>query len=177
MTKLALFPVLLAAGCVLSGLYGALHDQLSYSLSRDYFHRFKFQQFRIRARLHNRLGAALVGWYATWWMGLFLGVPVLSLGLFLPDARSYLTHCLVAFAVVASTALVTGLVGLARARRNITAAPDWPWMFPEGVTDRVGFARVGVMHCWSYLGGLLGAFTALAYLIVALWVVSATTPS
>lgn len=35
MPKLALYALLLAAGCILAGLYGALHDQISYSLSRD----------------------------------------------------------------------------------------------------------------------------------------------
>ena len=31
-SKLALFPLLLAAGCVVSGVYGALHDQISFSV-------------------------------------------------------------------------------------------------------------------------------------------------
>jgi len=42
MRKLALFPFLLAAGCGISGLYGAAHDQISYSISPDYFHALKF---------------------------------------------------------------------------------------------------------------------------------------
>jgi hypothetical protein len=115
MAKIALFPVLLAAGCVIAGLYGALHDQVSYTVSPDYFHAFKFRQFAIPAELHNRLGAALVGWYATWWMGLFIGVPVLVVGLIMPDGRTYLTRSLIAFAVVAVTALAVGLV-IERAR-------------------------------------------------------------
>jgi hypothetical protein len=35
MAKLALFPVLLAAGCVIAGVYGMLHDQISYRVSPD----------------------------------------------------------------------------------------------------------------------------------------------
>jgi hypothetical protein len=170
--KLALFPLLLAAGCFLSGAYGALHDQISYSVSRDYFHHLKFHQFGIRARLHNRLGATLVGWYATWWMGLLIGVPLLTIGLYLPDARTYLTHCLTAFAVVAVTALATGLFGLLRTRRNVTLVSGWICELPEGVVDTFGFVRVAVMHSWSYLGGFLGILTGTVYLIVALWVLN-----
>jgi hypothetical protein len=59
--KAALFPVLLAAGCLVSGAYGALHDQLSYTVSPDYFHPLKFDQFSIPSHLHNRAGAAPVG--------------------------------------------------------------------------------------------------------------------
>jgi hypothetical protein len=112
MAKLALFPVLLAAACIVAGVYGALHNQISYSVSPDYFFALKFHQFAIPGDLRNRTGASIVGWYASWWMGLIIGVPVLLIGLILPDWKTYLTHGLVAFAVVASTALVVGLGAL-----------------------------------------------------------------
>ena len=47
MEKILLFPLLLAAGCIISGLYGAFHNQISYTVSPDYFHAFKFDQFGI----------------------------------------------------------------------------------------------------------------------------------
>jgi hypothetical protein len=34
-----------------------------------------------------------------------------------------------------------------------------------------------VLHNWSYLGGFLGIFTGVAYLIVVLWVLNETAPS
>lgn len=110
-------------------------------------------------------------------MGLFVGVPLLTFGLFLPDAQTYLTHCLVAFAVVAATAFAGGLRGLVWARRHITADPGWPWGFPEGVTDRIGFARVGVLHQWSYIGGFLGVPVGIAYLLIVLWVLHESRPA
>jgi hypothetical protein len=127
----------------------------------------KFDQFGIPAKYHNRLGAAFVGWAATWWMGLLIGIPVLSIGLILPDARTYLTRCLVAFGVVAVTALAVGLGGLVHAYDTIRTPEDFPWDYPSGVTDKVGFARVGVMHGFSYLGGFLGIITASIYLLIA----------
>jgi len=166
--KVALFPVLLFAGCLISGLYGALHDQISYTVSPDYFHALKFRQFDIPPDLHNRLGAALVGWYATWWMGLFIGIPLLSVGLIMPDARTYLTRCLVAFAVVAVTALAVGLWGLAYAcLTTMGRPPDFPWSDQVDWAKQKAFARVAVMHEFSYLGGFLGILTASAYLVVA----------
>ncbi len=122
MTKLALFPVLLAAGCVIAGLYGAVHDQISYTVSPDYFHAFKFLQFNVPVHLHNRVGAALVGWHATWWMGVFIGVPVLLIGLILPGWRMYLSHCLMAFVVVISTALVEELF---RKVQEVASQSQW----------------------------------------------------
>jgi len=40
--------------------------------------------------------------------------------------------------------------------------------YPEGV-DKVAFARVGVMHNFSYLGGFLGIVTGIVYLAIVRW--------
>jgi hypothetical protein len=100
-------------------------------------------------------------------MGVIIGVPVLLVGLVMPDAKSYLTRILIAFAVVAATALVVGLGALAHASSSITASDLPAFWYPEGVTDRVAFARAGTMHDFSYLGGFLGIITASLYLVAA----------
>jgi hypothetical protein len=162
----ALFPVLLVAGCLVAGTYGALHDQISYTVSPDYFHAFKFDQFGIPDGLRGRVGAAVVGWQASWWMGLVIGVPVLLVGLVLPNWRAYATRCLVAFAVVAGTALAVGLGALAWASFTITESSLPGYWYPEGVADKVAFARAGTMHNFSYLGGFIGIVTGSLYLVV-----------
>src|SRR5262245_57768608 len=124
MMKLIWFPVLLAAGCVVAGFYGVLHDQVSYSVSPEYFHAFKFRQFGIPAEHHDRVGAAVVGWRASWWMGLVIGVPVLLISLALPDWRSYVSRSLIAFGAVAATALAVGLGALAYAGATMTDVAD-----------------------------------------------------
>jgi MFS family permease len=165
MIKLAPFPVLLMAGCVIAGLYGALHNQISYTVSPDYFHSFKFHQFRIPEHLRGRMGAAIVGWRASWWMGLVIGVPVLLVGLTLPGWKTYLSRCLVAFAVVAGTALFVGLVALAIASLTIsdTSLPEY-W-YPDQTIDKTAYARAGTMHNFSYAGGLFGIITGSLYLV------------
>ena len=149
MAKLALFPVLLLAACLVAGLYGALHNQISYTVAPVYFHAFKFEQFEIPLNLHNRLGAAIVGWRASWWMGLIIGVPVLFVGLILPDWKTYASQCLLAFAVVAVTALLVGLAALVRA-----------WFLGASTFD-----CALAMHNASYLGGFIGILTGSACLV------------
>lgn len=166
MGKVALLPVLLVAACLTAGLYGALHNQISYSVSPDYFHAFKFHQFGIPEQLRGRVGASIVGWHASWWMGLFIGVPVLLVGLILPGWKVYLSRCLIAFAVVAGTALLVGLGALACAYVTISEATLPGYWYPEQVADKVAFARAGTMHNFSYLGGFLGIVTGSLYLIV-----------
>jgi hypothetical protein len=158
---------LLAAGCLVAGVYGALHNQISYTVSPDYFFAFKFHQFAIPDGLRGRIGAAIVGWDASWWMGLIIGVPVLLIGLILPDWKTYLTHGLVAFAVVALTALVVGFGALVYGYFTISEGSLPAYWYPNGIVDRVAFARAGNMHDFSYLGGGIGIITGSVYLIVA----------
>jgi hypothetical protein len=167
MGQFGLFWLLLAAGCLLAGLYGAVLDEISYTVSHDYFGAFKFDQFGIPEVLRGRLGASSVGWHASWRMGIYIGVPALLVALIFPGSKDYLRQALIAFAVVMATGLVVGLGGLMVATCTITEA-NAPWFcVPERVTDPVAFQRAGMMYNRSYLGGALGILTAWAYLIVA----------
>lgn len=151
MVKIVLFPVLLLAACLVAGLYGALHNQVSYTVSPAYFHELKFQQFDIPEHLRGRLGASLVGWYASWWIGLLLGIPILIVSLILPGWQVYLSRCLLAFLVVATTALLVGLGALVYA----------------SLVPLSAFDRAETMHSYSYTGGFLGIITSTLYLIMA----------
>jgi hypothetical protein len=169
MIKLALVPFLLFAACLMAGLYGAVHNQISYTVSPEYFHAFKFRQFEIPAEHHDRLGAAIVGWEASWWMGFIIAVPLLIVGLIIPGWQNYLRCSLLAFAVAAGTALVFGLGALVFAILTIdtidaTHLP--PYWYPESLKRPVTFAWAGSMHNASYLGGFLGIVTGLLSLIV-----------
>lgn len=54
MGKIALLPILLNRGLCHAGVYGALHHQISYTVSPDYFHAFKFHQLGIPERMRGR---------------------------------------------------------------------------------------------------------------------------
>jgi hypothetical protein len=166
MKRLSKIPILLLVGCLLAGLYGALHDQISYSVSSEYFTCFKFYQFQTPEHLQNRLGAALVGWAATWWMGIFIGLFVIPAGMIICIEEKYFRHTLESFAVVAMTAFVIGMGGLIVSFFVIDASSLPPWPYPESVTDKVAFARVGTMHNFSYLGGVVGIVTGIIYLVI-----------
>jgi hypothetical protein len=61
-------------GAVIAGLYGAVHDQISYSISPEYFTKMKFEQFSYADfGFPPRVCASEVGFLATWWVGLFAG--------------------------------------------------------------------------------------------------------
>ncbi|WP_338550986.1 hypothetical protein [Roseovarius phycicola] len=169
MKRLLYLPVLLAISCLLAALYGAVHNQLSYTVAPGYFHEFKFLQFQFPAEAWTRAGASWIGVLASWWIGLILGLPIYIAALFIKDDRAFVRAFLTAAVIVVCVTLLIGLGALAVAYATFT--PDnLPW-FMEGwdVSNPVAFARAGQMHNFSYLGGLIGTVVGLFWVIRTAW--------
>ena len=153
----------LPLGAFAGGLFGALHNQVSYRVSPDYFHGFKFQQFAVSPYFLNPAGASLVGIGASWWMGLLLGIPIAVVALGEPTRGAQLRATLRGVALAIVVTACASLVGLALGFVFPTAADVSH--YPGPIHDPVAFASAGSMHNASYLGG------ALAFVVVplALW--------
>jgi hypothetical protein len=150
----------------MAGIYGFLHDQISYTVSPEYFTHLKFIQFNIPESLHNRLGAGLVGIKATWWMGIVIGIILIPIGLIIPGWNNYKTIMLQAFIFVLIIAIVTGIIALfyGLMTYNLNNLPLFN--IPDGVKDRIKFCVVGNMHNFSYIGGLAGTIFGIIYIII-----------
>ncbi|MBI1348561.1 hypothetical protein GC163_19990 [bacterium] len=147
--------------CLIAGFYGMLHNQVSYTVSPDYFHAFKFHQFRFPESLRNRGGASLVGFLASWWTGLAIG-PVLFMTYHLrlqtlPTAAQMFRG----FAIVLGTTAIVGAAALALG--YAMAGPQSEMFAPQAAQDPVAFVRAGIMHDGSYLGGVLGTVLAACF--------------
>lgn len=147
-----------ALACLIAGGNGAVHNQVSYTVSPDYFHAFKFEQFQFPASLRHRGGASLVGFLASWWTGLAIGPA-----LFLTHHRRLKTTpsagmMLDGFAITLGVTAFVGACSLALGSAII--GPDTVDFAPQAARDPVAFARAGLLHDGSYLGGVLGTITA-----------------
>lgn len=160
MTKLILIPPLFAVACLFAGTYGVLHNQISYTVSPEYFTQFKFEQFAIHYYFRNRLGAAFVGWFAAWWMGIVIGMILIPCGLVIRGVSNYFWGMIQVFGIVAMTTLVMGLLALGASFILVDAnAVGEISRYQNEIVDDVAFARAGMMHNFSYLGGLVGIIT------------------
>lgn len=167
MTRLALLPISLAFACILAGAYGAVHDQISYTIAPSYYHDFKFIQFAIDPTLRNRLGASIVGWNASWWMGILIGSPIYIAGLFVRGISEFCRAYVRSAILVVSTAMLIGLAALAFSFVLIDEQHLPLWMAGRSVEDPVAFARAGTMHNYSYLGGFIGLIAGVVLMIAA----------
>lgn len=163
--------VVVFISCITGGIYGIIHDQISYTISPEYYTKFKFYQFGLleegsdhvnEAFEKPRAAAALVGFLATWWMGVPIGLVLGLLGYSAQKNRTII--CIKAVLITVAIALVFGLIGYAIGKFFL-AELDFNWPLPENVVDQNNFIVVGTMHNFSYLGGLAGLLFGSIYIL------------
>jgi hypothetical protein len=166
--RLALLPTMLgyaALGGLLAGAYGIVHDQVTYSISHEYFTRLKFAQFHYaNFGLPPRVFVAEIGFLASWWVGFvaawFIGRLALPA---MPRAAAF-RHSLRGFAIVFAVTLATSIVGYLLGLRHDADYSAWRGFASElRIVDLPSFVRVAYIHNASYLGGLIGLVAAIVY--------------
>jgi len=165
MKRLATISLLLLLSVLVAGLDGAAHNQISYTVAPSYFHGFKFHQFHIDEALRNRLGASIVGWHASWWMGLVIGLPVLAAGTLVRGTERFVRAFVAALAAVVGLTFAAGLIALGYGFATIGPDTLPPWSDATRLADPVAFARAGTMHNAAYLGAIVGTVTGLAVMV------------
>jgi hypothetical protein len=152
-------------GALVAGGYGIVHDEITYTISPEYFTRVKFKQFAIADfGLPRRIFVGEIGFLATWWVGFIavwfqarLALPAWPRELALRRVRR-------GVALVFACALVGALVGCALgcAERPASLALAFRSYGDEiGVKDLRHFVVVAFIHYGSYGGGLIGLFGSL----------------
>ncbi|MGB1041774.1 MAG: hypothetical protein ACPGU6_00130 [Tenacibaculum sp.] len=180
MNKVIALILILILAPILGGIYGVVHDQITYSISEEYYTKFKFIQFglenmgmgqnigTLRAPeivLDNpRLGAVIVGTLATWWVGLIIGIFLGLIGLIHRNGKEMFIASLKGFVITTGIALLTGLVGLLYGKIFLVENPP-NWFLPDNLIEKGNFIMVGSMHNFSYLGGLIGLIGGIIYSI------------
>ena len=165
--KILVAPCLIVVACLVAGLYGSIHNQVSYTVSPEYFTQFKFHQFNIVDKFPDRVGAAIVGFLAAWWMGILISMFLVPIGIVIKGFRSYCSTVVGSFIVVAMTALVTGMVGLMVGIATVQSDVEiQKTKFDTDIQDDVAFLWAGSMHNFSYLGGAIGLIAGVVYILV-----------
>jgi len=166
LVRFACVLLLFAIACLLSGIYGAIHNQISYSVSPEYFTKFKFEQFELAPTLWNRQGASIVGWRASWWMGLVIGAFLIPFGLLIRQTSTYFLFMLRAFVIVLVTSTCFAIVALVVSKLMAGHAEMGELNFRGNqILNPVAFLVAGTMHTASYLGGLVGMLIGMASIL------------
>lgn len=154
-----------AVGAIIAGLYGILHDHVTYSIGAEYFTHFKFKQFHYADfGLGDRVFVSCIGFLATWWVG-FIIAWFLSRRLF-PNQDQAIAYrgILKGFVIVFTSGLLAGIGGYLYGRWLGPDADYSAWLPAVNrfqITDTFAFIRVAYIHNASYLGALIGFIVSL----------------
>jgi hypothetical protein len=152
-------------GALIAGGYGILHDQITYTISGEYFTKFKFAQFQYAdIGWGERIFVAKIGFLATWWVG-FVAAWFLSRRL-IPHSprRKALRQIGSGIVYITLFVFIFGIMGYAY---GLWCGPDADYSSWEDILKRMGvkdiwsFMRVAYIHNAGYLGGLVGIVVAL----------------
>jgi hypothetical protein len=153
-----------AIGALIAGTYGIVHDQITYAISPEYFTKFKFEQFHYAdLGLGDRAFVVVIGFLATWWVGLFSGWFLARLGVDSEGAPPTAGSVIRRFWWIIASGFVCGIGGFLYGRHKVgtDALDDWlPYTESIGVTDPAAFVTVGQIHNFGYLGALIGLVIA-----------------
>jgi hypothetical protein len=159
MAKFGTFLMFIPMAILTAGGFGVLHDQISFTVSSEYFTKFKFIQFGLLdGSIPERLRAGEVGVFASWWMGILLGPLVGTSGFIQRSAVLMRGALLWSLGVTAGCAFLFALCGLIYGylqTEHIDLAKYQGWYLPVGLVHVRRFLCVGYMHNSAYLGGVL----------------------
>ncbi len=166
--SLALLPRILlcaAVGAIIAGCYGIIHDQITYTISEEYFTKLKFKQFHYADfGWPRRMYVAEIGFLATWWVGLFGGWFIGRVAVPRLIGKELVRCCRNAFAIMFVGAAIGTLFGYVLGLMHGPDFSSWQSItFELGVVDAADFVRVAYIHNCSYAGGLVGLVAAIVY--------------
>jgi len=165
MKRFLILLLIIGLAPLIGGVYGILNDQLTYTISPEYYTKFKFYQFGLIDLVNEtnpRIGVSAVGFLATWWVGLPIGIILGLVGLIHKNTKRMFYISLRAVFVTVVVAFITGLIGLAYGKFYL-ANTEVNWWLPENLINTKNFIAVGSMHNFSYLGGLTGLIAGVIY--------------
>ena len=163
-------PMLLVSlcGAMVAGGYGIVHDQITYSISTEYFTKLKFDQFRYADwGLGDRVFAGVIGFLASWWVGAIAAWFAARWHLPYRNRSIAMRQIRRSFLLVGCVAITSATIGWAY---GLWLGPradysSWDDVFSQlGIEQHWAFVRVAYIHNASYLGSLLGLLLALLVL-------------
>jgi len=147
------------AAALIAGGFGILRDQLTYTISPEYFTRMKFAQFHSADfGFPNRVFVAEIGFLATWWVGLIGGwfLARVAIPKFAKPGKSVLC----AIGTIMLAAIFCGLMGHFLGPIYFAHRPQWGEALDSlGVKNARAFHQVAGTHLGSYAGAMLGWVT------------------
>ena len=171
MRKFAIFFLIILVATVIASLYGVGNDQVTYSISPEYYTKFKFIQFNLAdsgAAQHMtqpRSAVVMVGVEATWWMGAIIGAVLALFALAFRNADRMFQSAMQALGLALLVTILSGVIGYYYGH-NTLVRTGVSWWLPPNLIDKPAYITVGSIHNFSYIGGIIGLVVGIVFLMI-----------
>lgn len=159
-------PSIIIIAIVIASIFGIIHDQITYTISPEYYTKFKFSQFGLNSvpiKGNERYLVSITGIIATWWVGLILGITFSISSLLLKTWKIMLR---ISFSAMIMTIIITAiaaLVGYLYGKFILINSDSLMNIYD--VQDFNNFIAVDSIHTASYIGGFVGMFLGIIYIV------------
>jgi hypothetical protein len=149
-----IFIALLIVAPMMAGLYGFIHDQITYSISEEFFTKFRFNDYDFPHAWHPRARAGMIGILNAWKTGIPFGIILTAVGrihmntrkLLLYTFYTYLLTFLMSFAFSVTAAYIPITSDMIALKLSL----------PANILDPIAFQRVVQINNFGYVGGIIG---------------------
>ncbi len=151
--------------CIMAGIYGILIDQLTYTVSPEYYTHYKFPHYNINPFEFggDRMAAVVIGFKATWWTGLLIGTGIGFTGFIFDNQREKRRNMVIAILIVFLSTILMGIIGYFIGEVvEVNEAVDRSLI--QSLANPVDFIVVGSVHQYSYVGAFLGMLLGISFL-------------
>ncbi len=155
--RTGIFILLILAAILLASLYGAVYEQITYSVSNEFFTKMRFQKYGIENATNERWEAAIIGIKNTWGVGLALGIFLSLSGLLHSDNKKMILVTAQSFLIALFTSFIFGMIALLFSQPSIDVVTE------INVENKAAFNKVLSMNNYSYVGAVIGMFIGLGW--------------
>ncbi|WP_299248540.1 hypothetical protein [uncultured Cytophaga sp.] len=149
-----IFIALLILAPVLASFYGFIHDQMTFSISEEFFTKFRFNNYEFPHSWHPRVRAGMIGMLNAWQTGIPFGIVLTAVGRIHRNTRKLLFYTFYTFVLTFTMASLFSIIAaympiptdIAIARQSM----------PEDILDPIAFQRVVQINNFGYVGGIIG---------------------
>ena len=158
--RISIFVFLILSAVLLAGFYGALFDQITYTVSNEFFTKMRFHQHGVKGNVNERWEVAKIGFENTWKVGLILGTFLSLGGLLQSSNRKMLAVTMQSIVISMVTGFLFGIIALLFAHPSIEIASEM------NIENKDAFNKVLSMNNYSYVGGIIGMFLGLGWQVL-----------
>lgn len=145
---------LLILAPMMASLYGFIHDQITFSISEEFFTKFRFKDYDMPYAWHPRAKAGMIGILNAWQTGIPFGLILTMVGRIHKNNNKLLFYTFYTYLLTFFCSFLFSMAAIYLPVASDTVAIGKN--LPADILDPIAFQRVETINNYGYIGGIIG---------------------